>query len=431
MRSLLRIALCAGVAGLAVLGWVALDRSKVPSLETQVAQRYSPAFAAASDDRVPPGVLTASLIPYRLQDGQTLDGVLDSLGVPPEERLRLIEIAGERVDLRRLRPGNLYRPYFHDDLLTRFDLAVEDRGELKISRAADGWTGAYREFERDSQLAAVRGRLEDSFERAVRESGAEPQLAYKIAKVFQWDLDFNRDLRVGDEFEVIYERVYLDGQYSGLGDVVAAVYRGGNRELRGYRYGEDGDYYDAGGRPLKKMFLRSPMEYSRVTSRFSRRRFHPVLKRYRPHYGVDYGAPTGTPVRVTATGTVTMASWNGGAGRMVKVRHPNSYQTAYLHLSRFARGVTPGARVQQGEVIGYVGSSGLATGPHLDYRVEHRGRWIDPQSLDNMPADPIPMEHLAQFEVWRDLVDQALTRGEVDAQLAAAFTPTSSIESAS
>lgn len=431
MRSVSRIVLAVGVAGLGVLGWFALEQYSIPTIEVPVSSRWVDGLAAHPDDAVSIDDLEAAAVPRKLEPGETLDGVFEALGVAAGERLELIELVSSKVDVRRLRAGNVYQPYFDGGRLTRFDLEVDGRGELRLMGGFDRWSSSYREYERASELMAVRGHLAGSFERAIEEAGAESALAYKVAEVFQWDLDFSRDLRLGDEFEVVYERVYLDGQYRGLGDVVAAVYRGGERELRAYRYGEDGGYYDADGRPLEKMFLRSPMKYSRVTSRFSRRRYHPVLKRYRPHYGVDYGAPTGTAVLVTATGTVISAGWNGGAGRMIKVRHPNDYETAYLHLSGYAKGMRSGARVRQGDVIGYVGSSGLATGPHLDYRVKHDGKWIDPQTLDNLPADPIPLQRQPQFQAWRQLVDDALTSGEVDTRLAAAFTPTSSIEPAS
>lgn len=162
---------------------------------------------------------------------------------------------------------------------------------------------------------------------------------------------------------------------------------------------------------MRKMFLRSPLRYSRVTSRFSNRRFHPILKRYRPHHGVDYGAPAGTPARVTANGTVRFAGWDGGGGKTVKVRHPNGYLTAYLHLSRFGPGVRSGRRVSQGDIIGYVGSTGLATASHLDYRVQRNGRWIDPLSLRSIPADPVPTDKLPEFLAWRDRLRQSLFDG--------------------
>lgn len=159
------------------------------------------------------------------------------------------------------------------------------------------------------------------------------------------------------------------------------------------------------------MFLRSPLPFSRVTSRFSNRRFHPILGIFRPHHGVDYGAPTGTPVRVTGSGTVVSAGWDGGGGKCVKVRHPNDFLTAYLHLSRFANGVRAGSRVRQGDIVGYVGSTGLATAPHLDYRVQQHGRWIDPLSLQSMPAEPISAARLTEYRSVRDAMRRSLESG--------------------
>ncbi len=173
------------------------------------------------------------------------------------------------------------------------------------------------------------------------------------------------------------------------------------------------------GGPLRKLFLRSPLRYSRVTSGFSGRRFHPILKRYRPHHGVDYGAPTGTPVRVTANGVVRSVGWAGGGGKTIKVRHANGYLTAYLHLSRFAPGLRPGQRVLQGETIGYVGSTGLATAPHLDYRVQRDGRWINPLTLDNEPAEPVSDDRLADFLAWRDRLRESLAGDAPPTDLAA------------
>ena len=180
------------------------------------------------------------------------------------------------------------------------------------------------------------------------------------------------------------------------------VYDNQGRRHEAYRWDESGTYYDGEGRPLRKMFLRSPLRYSRITSLFSQHRFHPVLKAYRPHYGVDYGAPVGTPVEVTANGEVLFAGWDRGGGNVVKVRHAGGYVTAYLHLSRFAAGIRPGARVRQGEVIAYTGATGLASGPHLDYRVKHDDEWIDPLTLKSVRDEPIPTYKLAAFRSWRN-----------------------------
>jgi murein DD-endopeptidase MepM/ murein hydrolase activator NlpD len=161
------------------------------------------------------------------------------------------------------------------------------------------------------------------------------------------------------------------------------------------------------------MFLRSPLAFTRITSRFTHRRFHPVLKSWRPHYGVDYGAPVGTPVRVTGDGVVLSVGWDGGGGKTVKVRHPGGYVTAYLHLSGYAKGLGRGDRVRQGEVVGYVGATGLATAAHLDYRVQHNGRWIDPLSLKTVPAPALSSGEIPVFTAWRDQLRLAMETGVV------------------
>jgi murein DD-endopeptidase MepM/ murein hydrolase activator NlpD len=294
-----------------------------------------------------------------------------------------------------------------------FQLSLVDRGELTVRRQADSWQGYWREFERVEVLRTLRGTLNGALEASLRSSGGSPRLSYAMAEALQWDLDFNRDLRAGDEFEVVYEQVFLDDVDRGPGRVFALTYTNQGSRFEAYRFGNDGGFYDAEGRPLRKMFLRSPLQYSaRITSGFSHSRFHPVLKKRRPHYGVDYGAPVGTPVRVTAGGVVLSASWSGGGGKTVKIRHTNEYETAYLHLSRYAKGIRKGKRVQQGEVVGFVGSTGLATGPHLDYRVRHRGQWINPLKLTSVPARPIPQRDLPDFLAWRDRMRECLATGQ-------------------
>ncbi len=345
-----------------------------------------------------------------MRRGDTLGGILAELGLAREEAHAAALASARHIDLRQLRPGARYAAWrAPDGGLGRLELALEGKGALALEREAGAWTSHWRACEREVRVRSVRGTLEGAFENSIDRAGADGELAYKLAEVLQWDLDFSRDLRRGDGFEALYEEVWLDGQRFGLGDVLAVRYDQGSRQLEAYRYGDG--YYDAEGRPLEKLFLRSPMPYSRVTSRFSNRRFHPVLGVFRPHHGVDYGAPTGTPVRATASGTVIFAGWDGGGGKTVKVRHPNEYLTGYLHLSRFADGIRAGARVAQGEVIGFVGSTGLATGPHLDYRIQHRGRWIDPQSIASVPAEPLSRLEIADFRGAREAMRASLETG--------------------
>jgi len=408
--------------------WLGLPLSGVLALTGAVHSLWTLELggAATRPEPTPPAAATAAATrelpaPRRpdraaeLRPGQTLGGVLAGLGVEGEPALALVQASKTHLDPRQLRSGTPWRAYLDDGgALDRFELELAGRGVLALDRVAGGWRPDWRAFARETRWHVVRGRVDGALETAVVRAGAPAELAYRMADVLQWDLDFSRDLRHGDEFRVLYEEVTVEGQSPRPERVLAVAYeQPGGRSLEGYWFG-DGDgagYYDAQGRPLQKMFLRSPLPYSRVTSGFSHRRLHPVLGVFRPHHGVDYGAPTGTPVRVTASGTVVSAKWEGGGGRTVKVRHPNGYLTAYLHLSRFADGVRAGARLRQGDLVGYVGATGLATAPHLDYRVQVGGRWIDPLSLKAIPAEPIPAARRAEFFAAREAMSASLASG--------------------
>lgn len=385
-----------------------------PILLSEVSRPEAVASPAAD---APDGLPMDSLHVPRVgevEPGQTLSGVFADLGLDAATAVAAVDAVAEHFDVRRLRAGATYRAWLtRTGRLAAWQLPVGDEGKLRLERSeADGaWTAHMVPYQDRVEGRVVEGRLARSLVASLDEAGGPGRLAYRMADVLQWDLDFTRDLRAGDRFQVLFEEIWRDGRLHGVGDVVALRYVNAGRVIEAYRFGADDGYYDGEGRPLRKMFLRSPMRYTRVTSRFSHRRFHPVLKKYRPHYGVDYGAPVGTPVRVTASGVVTFAGRNGGAGNMVKVRHPNGYLSAYLHLSGYARGIRSGARVAQGDVVGYVGSTGLSTGPHLDYRVQKNGRWIDPLSIESVPAEPIPDDLRADFEAFRDSARTALELG--------------------
>jgi murein DD-endopeptidase MepM/ murein hydrolase activator NlpD len=392
----------------------AYSRSPFPLLP---APRFSPAIAPSVTLPTPASaLLDRARVPvkFTLLRGETVSQVFRKLGLAAGEAQHATAALSTHVDVRSLRAGNRYSAFFNpDSSLASFELTLRGSGRLGVNRQGESWQAYWQPFERTSEPKVVRGVLDGSLEGSIRAAGGPAQLAYRMADVLQWDIDFSRDLQRGDRFEVVYDEIRVEREVDGVGAVHAVAYQSRGRRLEAYRFGEEGGYYDADGRPLKKMFLRSPMRYSQITSRFSHRRFHPVLKQYRPHYGVDYGAPTGTPVRVTANGVVTSAGWDRGGGRVVKVRHAQGYMTAYLHLSRFARGTGAGARVKQGDIIGYVGATGLATAPHLDYRVQHNGRWIDPLSLKSVRDEPIPAAQLAAFQSYRDAVRDAFSTGAV------------------
>ncbi len=305
------------------------------------------------------------------------------------------------LDPRRLSPGTELRGFRSPSgRLERVDVVLDRRRELHFASGPGGISALRVERALESEVLRIEGEVTSSLFAAMDEAGGGPDLAVRVAEIYQWDIDFFRDLRRGDRFVVVVDRQTVDGEFYAWGTVFAARFVNGQRVLDAVAYPDDSGrlgYYDLEGQPLRKQFLRSPLEFSRVTSRFSMSRFHPVLQRRMPHYGVDYGAPVGTPVRATADGTVALAGRNGGAGNMVSIRHPNGYETNYLHLSRFAAGIQRGARVGQGQVIGYVGSTGLSTGPHLDYRVTLNGRWINPLAISSPPAEPLAAARLQRF----------------------------------
>lgn len=396
-------------------------------LERQVESPYPMGRAAAWDEGLielpvwiasTGGTMALDLpLEFAFRRGETLGQVLSGLGLESADAQQVVSELSDHVDVRRLRPEDRYAALVdREGRLQGVRLILAGKGTAEARKQGGEWSSSWLEFVETSITKVIQGSLEGSLEASIVAADGETPVAYVMADVLQWDLDFNRDLRLGDRFSVLYETVYLDGEFHRVGALLALRYENRGRTLTAFRFGEDRGYYDREGRPLRKLFLRSPLRYSRITSGFSNSRFHPVLKRYRPHYGVDYGAPVGTPVRVTGNGVVQSAGWDKGGGKTVKVRHPNGYSTAYLHLSRFATGIRAGTRVIQGEVIGYVGSTGLASGPHLDYRMQKNGRWINPQAFKSEPAEPIPPDRLAQFEAVRDRFDRALAEGQLPAE---------------
>ncbi len=334
-----------------------------------------------------------------VQPGDTIESVSRRLAGPDWVSWRDALVA--EIDPKRLYPGTEVRGRSTPGgRLERLELIIDRRHEIHLQRADQGISAHRIERPLESEVLRIEGVVESSLFAAMDGAGGNADLAVRVAGIYQWDIDFFRDLRQGDRFVVVADRQTVDGEFYTWGTIFASRFVNGDRVLDAVVYPDDEGrlgYYDLEGQPLRKQFLKSPLEFSRVTSRFSMNRFHPVLKRRMPHYGVDYGAPVGTPVRVTADGSVTLAGRNGGGGNMVTVRHTNGYETSYLHLSRFAKGVRRGVRVSQGQVIGYVGSTGLSSGPHLDYRVKQNGRWINPLSIASPPVQPLAEERLQRF----------------------------------
>lgn len=248
------------------------------------------------------------------------------------------------------------------------------------------------------------GTITSSLWAAMSELGAGPDLFVKLEDALQWSVDFHR-IQKGDRFKAVYDENFIDGEPVGAGMVHAAYYKSGEAEFYAIYYGESEEhagYYDLEGRPMNKGFLKSPVKASRISSPYNPNRFHPILKRRRPHLGTDYAAPHGTPIRAVGDGVVTIASYTNGNGNYVKIKHNDTYQTQYLHMSGFAKGIGPGVHVKQGQTIGYVGATGLATGPHVCFRFWKNGRQVNHLRLSFPPPEPLPKSELQKFFAKRD-----------------------------
>lgn len=335
---------------------------------------------------------------------QTFADALTRHGVSSSEIYRLVERTRPVYDLAKV---GVQKPYWltltAEGGLQDFRYGVDDERYLTVYRKDNEFVSVMKKFPYEVRVVPVSCMIENSLFLSVGVCGEEDQLALDLADIFMWDIDFYTDIQKGDSFRILVEKKYLDGKFVKYGSILASEFTNVGRTLSAFRFQENGGslgYYGADGKSLKKSFLKSPLKFARITSGFSRARLHPIFKKVRPHLGVDYAAPTGTPVVAVGSGTVEFTGIRGGSGRMVSLRHSGNIETLYLHLSRVA--VRSGARVAQGEVIGYVGSSGHATGPHLDFRVIQRGKYVNPTRMIFPPAPPVSESSFAKFIALRD-----------------------------
>ncbi|HEX6323707.1 MAG TPA: peptidoglycan DD-metalloendopeptidase family protein [Vicinamibacterales bacterium] len=320
---------------------------------------------------------------------------------------------------RELRADNPYRLVrsISDGILREFELQIDaDRFLRVVMRQEDGEevpTAEVVPYKKETTVESITALVDgahSSLIGALQGAGEGVQLGIALAKIFEGDIDFASDIQRGDRFEILFEKVLRDGEYAGYGEILGAVVENDGRRLTAIRFeGADGraGYYDEKGRSLTRRFLRAPLDIAaRITSGFNKRRLHPVLGTYRPHLAIDYGAPYGTKVVSVAEGTVVSAGWAGGGGKQVRIRHAGGYESYYLHLSAFGPGIRAGVRVKQGQMIGRVGATGTATGPHLDYRLKKNGQWINPLAeARRMPSgEPLSPMRRAAFEAERDQI---------------------------
>jgi murein DD-endopeptidase MepM/ murein hydrolase activator NlpD len=304
------------------------------------------------------------------------------------------------VDFRRIKGGTYQFMTDIEGKLVKFVYEAGPTEVYEVEKDGQGYVAQKIEVPLDMYLVKVVGKIQSSLFEAMDTAGEEDQLTLSLAEILAWEIDFYKDVQPGDRFKLVAEKAYKGDQFIQYGPVHAVEYQRGEKTIRGVAYQEE--FYNEQGISLKKAFLKTPLRFNRISSRFSQARKHPILGGTRPHYGVDYAAPAGTPIRAVADGAVVSCGWNGGFGKQVILRHRNGYTTYYGHLSGFGSGIKKGKKVAQKQVIGYVGSTGLSTGPHLDYRLAKDGRFKNPLKETFQGGDPIGKEEMEKFQKRRD-----------------------------
>jgi murein DD-endopeptidase MepM/ murein hydrolase activator NlpD len=342
---------------------------------------------------------------YSLKRNETLFSALLKIGFTGQEINAMVDAAKPLRDMARLPLGLKFSSFSPEPTTLkaqelRFYFSPTEHLKLALD-AAGIWKATLIDRPVSSQITTFQGIVKDSLWASADEAGMDPELISNLTEIFAWSVDFSREVQPGDSWRLSVEKKSVEGEKFGWGKILAAEYKRGGETYTAVLFsknGEDLGYFAPDGKSLRKMFLRAPMKFGRITSRFTHRRFHPILKRHRPHLGVDYGAPTGTPVLSVGDGAVMSAGWEGGGGKTLKIRHNSTYTTVYRHLNGFARGVARGARVKQGQVVAYVGTTGLSTGPHLHFEFWENGRYIDPLGKKFPTAEPVAKTDIALFE---------------------------------
>lgn len=339
-----------------------------------------------------------------VRPGETMFDIFKKHGLAVADLYSLKEASADVHRLRRIRAGRKYKIDLDtDNNVVSLTYHIDEREILTITRDDPGFKAEKTAIAYEVREGTLGGVIESNLVSSLGEDGRSVLLALDLSDIFSWDIDFTTDIRKGDSYRVVVEELWLNGGFRRYGNVLAAEFVNDGTTHRAYRYEADGrfGYFDDDGNSLRRAFLKAPLSYRRISSGFTRRRFHPVLKIYRPHHGVDYAAARGTPVSALGEGTVRFAGWKGANGKLVILSHPMGYRTYYGHLSRIAKGIRRGGRVRQGDVIGYVGSTGRATGPHLHFQINRNGRILNPLTVNLPRGKGIPKAEMAAFRALR------------------------------
>ncbi|SDC31082.1 M23 family metallopeptidase [Williamwhitmania taraxaci] len=360
---------------------------------------------------------------------QTLGTILNARNLSNAQIFELETKAAGVIDMRKIRAGNVLKFFTSSDSLQRLAYMVYEVSpvEYVVFSFGDSITVVKNQKDVVSIRRKASGTIQTSLWEAMVKDSLPPSLVLDLSDIYAWTIDFFA-IQKGDGFEVIYDELYIDKKSVGVGKIYGARFTHRGEPYLAVSFDQDSiqEYWDEIGNNLRKAFLKAPLKFSRISSRFSRSRFHPVLRIYRPHTGVDYAAPTGTPVMSIGDGTVIGRAYSGGGGNGVKIRHNASYSTGYLHLSAYGKGIHVGARVKQGQIIGYVGQTGYATGPHLDFRVWKNGTAVNPLLVKAPPVEPMKKENMAAYMVYRDSI-QAVLNGRIEMRDTTVYSGSSAV----
>lgn len=427
---------------LAVLGFVGRDTILIPLLDrfesrdTEIAGclRIEEGEQTVGLSESPTLMYSSRREPVRgtIAKNSTLYDELRKVGVSAFDIDTMTRETRKSFDWRKLRAGQTYDVFMSsagdlDSLLLY--TSPQDYVRVRYDIAADHFTAKVEAVPYVVSYRVTHGTIENSIFASLEEQGAETSLATSLDDIFGWTIDFVSDLRRGDQYVLLYEMREYETGHNVVGDVLAARVVNESKEFNAVRFipgGQQVGYYNVDGTSMQKSMRRAPLKFTHVTSSFSKRRFHPVQKVYKPHFGTDYGAPRGTPVYATGDGLVVAAHYQGGNGNYVKLRHNRTYDTYYLHLAGFAKGIRSGTRVSEGQCIGFVGATGMATGPHLCYRMMKNGSWVNPRHIQLPAREPVNANDIARFNGMRDAymasIHAALMEG-IDNRTVAVGTP--------
>jgi murein DD-endopeptidase MepM/ murein hydrolase activator NlpD len=347
----------------------------------------------------------------RIRKGETLFDIFKKYRLDFEDFFKMREASASIHRLKELYPGQPYKILVSDDnQINSLVYWIDDDYILNITRTESGFLAEKVAVDYEKRIMHIGGTIKDNLISSVGEDRENLMLALQLSDIFAWDIDFTTDLRNDDIFKIIVEGLYLNGEFKKYGEILSAEFSNNGEIYHAYRFEYNGkvDYYDASGKSLRRAFLKAPLSFRRISSGFSRKRYHPILKIYRPHLGVDYAACTGTPVSAIGDGRVVFAGYKGQNGNIVAIRHFNGYRTFYGHLSKIVKGIRKGVKVKQGQVIGYVGATGLATGPHLDYRIKVNNRFVNPLTLKLPRGSSVPKKLRSEFRDFKNKMDTRL-----------------------